>query len=113
MRCRTRGLMLTLAFTFLAVPLPPLAQSPAKVPRIGVLLLGISSDSSYLLDAFRQGLRELGWVEGQNIAIAPRYTEGEPDRLAALAAEFVRLKVDVILAGNPWAIQAAQHATTE
>jgi putative ABC transport system substrate-binding protein len=105
--------MLTLAFAILAVPLPPLAQPPAKVPRIGVLLLGASSDNPYLLDAFRQGLRELGWVEGQNIAIAPRYAEGEPDRLAALAAEFVRLKVDVILAANPWAAQAAQHATTE
>jgi putative ABC transport system substrate-binding protein len=107
------GLMLTLAFTFLAVPLPPLAQSPAKVPRIGVLLLGASSDNPEFLDAFRQGLRELGWVEGQTIAIAPRYAEGEPARLAALAAEFVRLKVDVILAGNPLAVQAAQHATTE
>ena len=113
MRRTTMGLMLTLAFAILAVPLPPLAQSPAKVPRIGVLLLGASSDNPEFLDAFRQGLRELGWVEGQNIAIAPRYAEGEPDRLATLAAEFVRLKVDIILAGNPWAAQAAQHATTE
>jgi len=105
--------MLTLAFAILAVPLPPLAQPPAKVPRIGVLLLGASSDNPYLLDAFRQGLRELGWVEGQNIAIEARYAEGEPARLAALAAEFVRMKVDVILAPNPLAARAAQHATTE
>ena len=113
MRLRTIGLLLPLALGLLVVPLPPLAQSPAKVPRIGVLLLGASSDNPEFLDAFRQGLRELGWVEGQNIAIAPRYAEGEPDRLATLAAEFVRLKVDVILAGNPLAVQAAQHATTE
>jgi putative ABC transport system substrate-binding protein len=105
--------MLTLAFAILAVPLPPLAQPPAKVPRIGCLWIGASSDNPNYLDAFRQGLRELGWVEGQNIAIASRYAEGEPDRFAALAAEFVRLKVDVILAGNPLAARAAQHTTTE
>jgi len=114
MRHTTLGLMLPLACAILAVPLPPLAQPPAKVPRIGVLWLGASSDSPYLLlDAFRQGLRELGWVEGQNIAIEARYAEGEPARLAALAAEFVQMKVDVILAPNPLAARAAQHATTE
>src|SRR5215471_3630326 len=113
MRRTTLGLMLPLAFALLAVPLPPLAQPPAKVPRIGVLWLGASSDNPHLLDAFRQGLGELGWVEGQNIAIASRYAEGEPDRFAALAAEFVRLKVDVILAGNPFSARAAQHTTTE
>jgi len=112
MRRSTMGLMLTLAFAILAAPLLPLAQPPAKVPRIGFLLLGASSDNPDLLDAFRQGLRELGWVEGQNIAIASRYAEGDPDRFAALAAELVRLKVDVILVGNPLAAQAAQHATT-
>ena len=112
MRRSTMGLMPTLAFAILAAPLLPLAQPPAKVPRIGFLLLGASSDNPYLLDAFRQGLRELGWVEGQNIAIAPRYAEGQPDRLADVVAEFVRLKVDVILVGNPLAAQAAQHATT-
>src|SRR5215510_10760582 len=102
MRRTTLGLMLTLAFAILAVPLPPLAQPPAKVPRIGVLWLGGASSDRYLhLDAFRQGLRELGWVEGQNIAIEARYAEGEPARFAVLAAEFVRLKVDVIVVGNP------------
>jgi putative ABC transport system substrate-binding protein len=105
--------MLTLILGICVAILAAEAQPPAKVPRIGVLLLGASSDNPDFLNAFRQGLRELGWVEGQNIAIAPRYAEGEPDRLAALAAEFVRLKVDVILVGNPLAAQAAQHATTE
>ena len=114
MRRTTLGLMLTLAFAILAVPLPPLAQPPAKVPRIGVLWLGGASSDRYLhLDAFRQGLRELGWVEGQNIAIEARYAEGEPARFAVLAAEFVQLKVDVILVPNPSAARAAQHATTE
>ena len=63
MRLSAIGLMLTLAFAILAVPLPPLAQPPAKVPRIG-LALWSSSDSLYLIDGFRQGLRERGWVEG-------------------------------------------------
>jgi putative ABC transport system substrate-binding protein len=106
--------MLTLTFAILAVPLLPLAQPPAKVPRIGVLWLGGASSDRYLhLDAFRQGLRELGWVEGQNIAIEARYAEGEPARFAALAAQLVQLKVDVLLVPNPSAARAAQHATTE
>jgi putative ABC transport system substrate-binding protein len=58
-------------------------------------------------------LRDLGWVEGQNIAIESRYADGKPDRLPDLAAELVRLKVDVILVGNPLAAQAAKHATSE
>jgi hypothetical protein len=66
MRLSAIGLIVTLAI--LAVPLPPKAQSPAKVPRIGWLSLGASSGNPYLLTAFRQGLRELGWVEGQNLA---------------------------------------------
>ena len=113
MRRTSLGLILTLACALLAVPRPPLAQPPAKVPRLGVLLLGTAAGYQSLLDAFRQGLRALGWVDGQNIAIEARYAEGDPARLAALAAEFVRLKVDVLVAGNPLAAQAAQHATTE
>jgi putative ABC transport system substrate-binding protein len=111
MRLSAIGLIVTLAI--LAVPLPLKAQSPAKVPRIGWLSLGASSGNPYLLTAFRQGLRELGWVEGQNLAIELRYAEGQPDRLSDLAAEFVRLKVDVIVVGNPLAARAAQQATLE
>jgi putative tryptophan/tyrosine transport system substrate-binding protein len=107
----TFGLIVTLAI--LAVPLSPKAQSPAQVPRIGWLSLGASSGNPYLLDAFRQGLRDLGWVEGQNLAIESRYAEGQPDRLADLAAEFVQLKVDVLLVSNPLAALAAKQATLE
>jgi putative tryptophan/tyrosine transport system substrate-binding protein len=107
----TFGLIVTL--TILAVPLSPKAQSPAQVPRIGWLSLGASSGNPYLLDAFRQGLRDLGWVEGQNLAIESRYAEGQPDRLADLAAEFVQLKVDVIVVSNPLAALAAKQATLE
>src|SRR5437867_3057083 len=108
---RTFGLIVTLAI--LALPLPPKAQPPAKVPRIGWLTLSAPSGSPSLLDALRQGLRELGWVEGQNLAIESRNAEGQPDRLPALAAEFVRLKVDVLVVANPLAARAAQQATTE
>src|SRR5713226_305631 len=86
------------------------AQQPKKVPRIGVLSPGFPGPSP-LLDAFRQGLRELGYVEGQNIAIEYRFAEAKLERLHDLAAELVRLKVDVILTINTPASQAAKNAT--
>ena len=64
------------------------------------------------IEAFRQGLRELGYVEGKNIVIEWRFAEGKPDRLPALAAELVRLKVDIIVTGGPTATRAAKEATT-
>ena len=88
-----------------------IAQAPAKVRRIG-LLSGLSpSDATPLLQAFRQGLRDLGWVEGKNISIEYRYAEGRADRLPELAADLVRLKVDVIVAPSSTAALAAQKAT--
>jgi len=89
------------------------AQPPEKMPRVGSLHLGSHSDpviQSYL-EAFRQGLRELGYVEGQNIAIEYRWAEGKYDRLPGLAAELVSLKVDIIVATALPAIQAAKQAT--
>src|SRR5215510_14436735 len=81
-----------------AWPLVVRAQQQAgKVPRIGFLGLTSSSDRPSLLDAFRQGLRELGWVEGQNIALDYRFAEDRVDRLPDLAAELVRFKVDLIV----------------
>ena len=111
MQRRLFGFLVTLAI--LTAPLPPMAQPPAKVPLIGWLALAAPAGNPSLLDAFRQGLRELGWVEGQTIALASRNAEGQPDRLPALAAEFVRLKVDVLVVTNPLAARAAQQATTE
>ena len=73
------------------------AQEPAKVPRIGLLVAVSPSASAARTDAFRQGLRELGYVEAKNIIIEPRYAEENLGRLPALAAELVRLKVDVIV----------------
>ena len=92
------------------------AQQAASLPRIGFLATASLSDPRVppFLQAFRQGLRELGYlgyVEGQNIAIEFRWAEGQYDRLPGLAAELVRLKVNVIVAAGPNAIQAAKQAT--
>jgi ABC-type uncharacterized transport system substrate-binding protein len=96
----------------LAAPLAADAQQAGKVPRIGFLSLPSPSDRPPLLDAFRQTLRELGWVEGQNIAIDYRYAEGRVDRLPDLAAELVRLKVGLIVASaGTQAATAAKNAT--
>ena len=91
-----------------ALWLPAEAQQPKKVPRIG--LLSASSDSPRK-GAFLQGLRDLGYVEGKNIAIEYRYTEGELDRLPDLAAELVRLNVDVIVTHAISSVRAAKKAT--
>jgi putative ABC transport system substrate-binding protein len=96
----------------LAAPIAAEAQAPAKVPRIGFLTPLSPTDNAHLLEAFRQGLRELGYVEGQNIAIEYRFGEGRPERLPPLAAELVRLKVDVIVATSPPAPEAAKQATS-
>jgi putative ABC transport system substrate-binding protein len=86
------------------------AQQAKKVLRVGVLDPG-SPSATALLGPFRQGLRELGYVEGQNIVVEYRYADGKLDRLADLAAELVSIKVDVIVPQSPTAIRAAQQAT--
>jgi putative ABC transport system substrate-binding protein len=87
------------------------AQQPAKVPRIGFLYAGSPSDQLARAQAFRQGLRELGYVEGKSILIEYRHAEGKYDRLTALATELVRLKVDVIVTGGGPGTRAAKEAT--
>ena len=87
------------------------AQQPKKVPRIGFLSASSPSVVATRIEAFRQGLRELGYVEGKNIVIEYRYAEGKLDRLPALAAELVRLKVDVIVTAGPTATRPAKEAT--
>ena len=88
------------------------AQQPTKIPRIGFLLAVPASTISARLEAFRHGLRELGYVEGKNIIIEWRSTEGKADRLPTLAAELVRLKVDVIVSGGPPPTRSAKQATS-
>ena len=82
-----------------------------KVPRIGYLRVTSASDRPPLLDAFRQALRELRWIEGQNVVIDYRFAEGRLDRLPDLAAELVRLKVDVIVSLGTQGVTAAKNAT--
>src|SRR5882672_12685360 len=91
-----RTFMALVSGGLLAAPLAAEGQ-PAKVPRIGVLSPG-SPGPSPLLDAFRQGLRELGYVEGQNIRLEYRFAETRLERLSGLATELIDLKVDVIFA---------------
>jgi ABC-type uncharacterized transport system substrate-binding protein len=89
------------------------AQQPKKVPRIGYLVTGFSSSSSSSLnlEAFREGLRDFGYIEGKNIQIESRYAEGKLDRLPSLVAELVQPKVDVLISGTLVAIRAAKQAT--
>ncbi len=99
-----------LAGGLLAAPLAVEAQPAAKMPRVGLLGLG-SAESSPLFEALRQGLRERGWVEGQNIAFEDRTTAGHYSRLPDVAAELVRLKVDVIVTWGTTPALAARKAT--
>ena len=87
------------------------AQQPTKIPRIGYLGGGPPSSNPARIEAFRQGLRELGYVEGENIVIEWRYAEEKLDRLPALAAELVSLKVDIIVTAGPSVTRAAKEAT--
>ncbi len=87
------------------------AQQPGKMPRIGFLMGGSPASSGPLIEAFRQGLRELGYVEGQNITLERRYAEGKVELLPDLTAELVRLRVDVIVVAAAPGIRAAKQAT--
>src|SRR5215472_8035925 len=88
------------------------AQQTKKVPRIGYLTADSLSASSTRTEALRQGLRELGYIEGKNIVIEWRSADGKLDRLPALAAELVRLKVDVIVTGGSASTRPANEATS-
>jgi putative ABC transport system substrate-binding protein len=87
------------------------AQQPTKVPRIGFLGATPPSANAARIEAFRQGLRELGYVEGKNIVIEWRHAEGKADRLPGLAAELVRLKVDIIVSAGSAVTRPAKEAT--
>jgi len=102
-----------LALSVLGVPLAAVAQAPPKVPKVGYLSIGSASDPRRiaLSDAFRQGLHGLGYIENKSISIEARFAEGSYDRLPDLAAELVRLKVDIIVAYSTPATKAARDAT--
>src|SRR2546422_1094592 len=100
-----------IAFVLVVTGAVAQAQQPKKVPRIGFLSAGSPSTIPARIEAFRQGLRELGYVEGKNIVIEYRYAEGKIDHLPALVAELVRLKVDVIVTTGPPSTRSAKQAT--
>jgi putative ABC transport system substrate-binding protein len=106
-----RAFVRIVAASLVATPRFARAQQPAKIPRIGWLSPGSQASDENFLASFRDGLRELGWVAGQNIAIESRWAEGRFERLPDLAAELVRLKVDVIVSLVTQASLAAKHAT--
>src|SRR2546430_12168689 len=105
-----RAFFTALSGSLLAAPLAAETQQPAKIPRIGWLSVNLAA-SPHLIEAFRQGLRDLGYVEGRNVVIEYRDAEGKPERFPSLAAELVALKVDVILAGATPQALAAKQAT--
>ena len=106
-----RRIAIILALGILLAPLAADAQQAGKVPRVGWLGVGSAPATVHLVEAFRQGLRELGYVEGKDIVIEYRWAEGRFERLPDLAADLVRLKVDVILAVVQLAALAAKDAT--
>ena len=112
-RKRTSIFGLALRATLFAFCPPVNAQSAKKMARIGLLGQSNPSFASPQTDALREGLRELGYVDGKNILFERRYAEGELDHLPDLARELVRLKVDIIVASSTPGILAAKNSTTE
>jgi ABC-type uncharacterized transport system substrate-binding protein len=102
---------LTLSALLFALSYSASAQQPMKMPRIG-LLYASASANAHRVEAFRQGLRDLGYVEGKNIFIEYRYADGKRDRFSAYAAELVRLKVDVIVTGGAGGTRPVKQATS-
>ena len=103
--------VLTLCALLLALCLSAEAQQPTKVPRIGYLGTNPRSTNPARIDAFRQGLHELGYTEGKNIIIEWRFAEANPDRLRTFAAELVRLPVEIIVTAGPVSTRSAKQAT--
>src|SRR5215475_14615790 len=111
MWCRAVGVIVMLSLSLLAAPLTAEAQSPHKVHRIGFLWNSSPSLTHHVLEAFRHGMHEHGYVEGEHFTVESRYAEGSPELLPGLAAELVGLQVEVIVTSGAQAIQAVRHAT--
>ena len=108
---KARVLSILFVAVLLAVAVIAKAQRPKKIPRIGYLVEGDPTTESTRSKGIQLALRELGYLEGQNIATEYRYAEGRSDRQPELAAELVRLKVDIIVTAGGGIIQAAKNAT--
>src|SRR5712691_8543292 len=113
MWCSTVGCIVTLILSLLTTPHAADAQPQGKVRRIGFLGDGAAAArAAHTLEPLREGLRELGYVEGQNVLLEVRWTDGQSERLPELAGEFIRLKVDVIVTHGVPGARAATTATT-
>jgi putative ABC transport system substrate-binding protein len=110
-KMKRREVISLLGSAMLAWPFAALAQTPKKVPRVGYLFSFVRSQGQHLWEACRQGLRELGYAESKNIVLEPRWSEGHNELLPILAAELVRLNVDVIVSAATPASRAAKSAT--
>jgi putative tryptophan/tyrosine transport system substrate-binding protein len=108
--CSAVEFIVTLALSMLVTPPTVTTQPRSEVPRIGILTPAAEA-STPVWEAFRQGLRDLGYVEGKNIGLEYRFAAGKPERLSELAAELVRDKVDIIVTNSGAAAQAARDAT--
>src|SRR5215510_9650913 len=106
-----RVLVSFVAILILAVVQTVGAQQPKKVPRIGYVTVASRSTILARIDAFQQGMSDLGYVEGKNILIEWRFGDGKPDRLPALSEELMQLKVDVIITGGPISTRRAKEVT--
>jgi putative ABC transport system substrate-binding protein len=116
MWCSAVGIIVTLTLSLLAAPLAATAQPARQMPRIGVIASGVPPGQSGVPgrgpDRFRQGLRDLGYVEGQTVTLEVRWAENRPERFPDLVADLVRLPVDILVAGSTAAALAAKHATS-
>ena len=112
MWCRPVRCLVILVLSLLAGPLTTDAQPPENLPRIAYLDGRSAADAAYFFDVFRQGLRDLGYVEGQQLVVEAYYADGQHERLAALAAELVRSQVAVMITAGLVATRAAKQATT-
>jgi putative ABC transport system substrate-binding protein len=109
---KRRAFVSAVGMSLLAAPLRLAAQQPQRVPRVGYLFSFTPAEARHLWEACRQGLRDLGYVEGRNIMLEPRWADGHHERLPELAADLVRLKVDVIVSAATPASRAAKAATS-
>ena len=107
------GFLVTLTLSMLVAPLVAGAQPAGKVPTIGFLIHNSATPTARHFEAFAQGLRELGYIEGQTIAIERRYAEGRLERLPALAAELATLPIDVFVVTINSVAKAVQQTTTQ
>ena len=109
---KRRAFVTAVGMSLLVAPLRLTAQSTQRVPHVGYLFSFIPAEGRHLWEACRHGLRELGYVEGQNIVLEPRWADGRHERLPELAAELVRLRMDVIVSAATPASRAAKAATS-